>query len=63
MDSQLNIIGDASKARLIAVFIDHVVAFGLTMVGVALVPESLPVLKAVSVFGIYLAYFVVFETL
>jgi uncharacterized RDD family membrane protein YckC len=63
MDSQLNIIGDASKARLIAVFIDHVVAFGLTMVGIAFVPESLPVLKAVSVFGIYLAYFVVLETL
>ena len=63
MDSQLNIIGDASKARLIAVFIDHFVAFGLTMFGVALIPESLPVLKAVSFFGIYLAYFVVIETL
>lgn len=57
------IIGDASKARLIAVFIDHVVAFGLMLLAVAFVPESFPVIKAIFFFAIYLAYFVVLEGL
>jgi len=56
-------IGDASKARLIAVFIDHLIAFALTMLVLAFVPESLPMVKAVFFFLIYLAYFVVMETL
>lgn len=56
-------IGDASKARLIAVFIDHLIAFALTMLVVAFVPESLPILKAVFFFLIYLAYFVLLEAL
>ena len=56
-------IGDASKARLIAVFIDHLVAFALTMLVVAFVPESLPILKAVFFFLTYLAYFVLLEAL
>ncbi len=56
-------IGDASKARLIAVFIDHLIAFALTMLVVAFVPESLPVVKAVFLFFIYLSYFVVLEAL
>jgi uncharacterized RDD family membrane protein YckC len=56
-------IGDASKARLIAVFIDHLFAFALTMVVVGFVPESLPILKAVFFFLIYLAYFVLLEAL
>jgi hypothetical protein len=38
-------IGDASKARLIAVFIDHLFAFALTMLVVGFVPESLPIIK------------------
>ena len=59
----MTIIGDASKARLIAVFIDHLIAFALMMTAVALVPESLPVVKAVFFFLIYLAYFVVLEAL
>lgn len=54
-------IGDATKARLIAVFIDHLIAFALTMFVVALIPESLPILKAVLVFATYLAYFVLLE--
>lgn len=54
-------VGDASKARLIAVFIDHLFAFALTMFVVAFVPESLPVLKAVFFFLTYLAYFVLLE--
>jgi uncharacterized RDD family membrane protein YckC len=56
------IIGDASKARLIAVFIDHLIAFALMLLVVAFVPEQLPVVKAVFFFLIYLAYFVVLET-
>lgn len=56
-------IGDASKARLIAVFIDHLIAFALTLLVLAFVPESLPMVKAVCFFLIYLAYFVVMETL
>ena len=59
----MTIIGDASKARLIAVFIDHFIAFALMMLAVAFVPESLPVIKAVFFFVIYLAYFVVLEAL
>jgi uncharacterized RDD family membrane protein YckC len=56
-------VGDASKARLIAVFIDHLFAFALTMLVLAFVPESLPILKAVFFFLIYLAYFLLLEAL
>ena len=56
-------IGDASKARLLAVFIDHLIAFALMMVVVAFVPPRFPVLKAVLFFFTYLAYFVVLEAL
>ena len=56
-------VGDSSKARLIAVFIDHLFAFALTMLVVAFVPESLPVLKAVFFFLTYLAYFALLEAL
>lgn len=59
----MTITGDASKARLIALFIDHLIAFALMMLTVAFVPESLPQVKAVFFFAIYLAYFVVFEAL
>lgn len=59
----MTIIGDASKARLMAIFIDHLIAFALTLLVLAFVPESLPVLKAVLFFLIYLAYFVVMEAL
>jgi len=59
----MEIIGDASKARLIAVFIDHLIAFALTMCAVALIPPEYPIAKAVSLFAVYLAYFAVFEAL
>jgi len=59
----MSIVGDTSKARLIAVFIDHLLAFGLMLFVVAVVPESFPVVKAVFFFLIYLAYFVVLEAL
>jgi uncharacterized RDD family membrane protein YckC len=57
----MTITGDASKSRLIAVFIDHLIGFALMMFAVALVPESLPLVKALFFFLIYLGYFVVLE--
>lgn len=59
----MTIIGDASKARLIAAFIDHLIAFALMLLVVAFVPEQLPIVKAVFFFLIYLAYFVVLESI
>ena len=59
----MTMIGDASKARLIAVFIDHLFAFALMLSVLAFVPESLPVVKAILFFVVYLAYFVVLEAL
>lgn len=55
------IIGDATKARVIALFIDHLIAFALMMLVVGLVPESLPAVKAILFFLVYLAYFIVLE--
>jgi uncharacterized RDD family membrane protein YckC len=59
----MTVIGDASKARLIAVFIDHLIAFALMLFVVALVPETYPVVKGVFFFLIYLGYFLVLEAL
>ena len=56
-------VGDTSKARLIAVFIDHLIAFALTLLVVAFVPEGIPTLKAVLFFLTYLAYFFLMEAL
>lgn len=59
----MRIVGDTSKARLIALFIDHLIAFALMLFVVALVPERFPVVKGILFFLIYLAYFVVLEAL
>ncbi|NLV32698.1 MAG: hypothetical protein GXY47_16275 [Acidobacteria bacterium] len=59
----MTVIGDASKARLIAVFIDHLIAFGLMLLVVALVPETYPVVKGVFFFLVYLGYFLILEAL
>lgn len=59
----MTIIGDTSKARLLALVIDHVIALALMLIALALVPESLPLVKAVFFVFIYLAYFVVLEAL
>lgn len=59
----MNVIGDASKARLIAGFIDDIVAFALMMLAVGLVPEDFPLVKALLFFLVYLAYFIVLEAL
>jgi uncharacterized RDD family membrane protein YckC len=57
------VIGDASKARLIAAFIDNLVALAATFFLVALIPPSLPILKGITLIVAYLGYFIVFETL
>ena len=59
----MTIIGDASKARLLAAFIDHVIAFAVMLTAVAFLPDSLPLVKAVCFFVVYLMYFVVLEAL
>lgn len=59
----MTVIGDASKARLIALFIDHILAFGFMLLVVGLIPETLPELKAFFFFVAYLAYFIVLEAL
>lgn len=59
----MTVVGDASKARLIAAFIDHLIALGLMFFLVAQVPEDLPWLKATFFFGVYLLYYFVLEAL
>jgi uncharacterized RDD family membrane protein YckC len=48
---------------MIAMFIDHLLAFALMLVIVALVPQEFPNVKAVFFFLFYLAYFIVLEAL
>jgi uncharacterized RDD family membrane protein YckC len=59
----MTIVGDTSKARLIAAAIDHIIALGLMFFLVAQVPEELPWLKATLFFGVYLLYYFVLEAL
>lgn len=59
----MTLIGDASKARLLALFIDHLIAFAVMMLAVAFVPESLHQMKALFLIFVYLVYFVVLEAL
>ena len=55
------LIGDASKSRLIALFIDHLIAVGAMFLVVAQVPQEYPAVKAFLVFAVYLGYYAVFE--
>lgn len=57
------ITGDASKARVLAAFIDHLIAFALMLFVVALISDNLPVVKAVLFFLVYLTYFFLLEAL
>jgi uncharacterized RDD family membrane protein YckC len=59
----LEIIGDASKARLIAAFLDHLFAFILMLIIVALLPGESAFIKGLLFFLVYLAYYVVLEAL
>lgn len=55
------LIGDASKSRLIALFIDHILAIGAMLLVVGQIPPEYPVLKAFFFFAVYLGYYAVFE--
>jgi uncharacterized RDD family membrane protein YckC len=59
----LEITGDASKARLIAAFIDHLCALALMLIIVALLPEKSAFIKGLFFFLVYLAYYVLLEAL
>ena len=59
----MNVVGDASKERLIALFIDNLIGITLMMSVALLVPQSFPVFKIIFYFLIYLIYFIVLEAL
>ena len=59
----MNIIGDASRARFIAFFIDNLIASAFMLFVVALVPEDFPAIKGLFFFLVYLAYFILLEAL
>ena len=63
LSEPMKVVGDTSKSRIIAAFIDNLFAFAATMIVVSLVPETLPAVKAVCFFLVYLAYFIVLEAL
>ncbi len=59
----MEIKGDASKARLIAAFIDNIIGFGVMLIAVGLTPTSWPAVRAVLVVAGYLGYYFVLEGL
>lgn len=59
----MNIVGDASKARFIALFIDNLIGIVLMMSVAVLVPQRFPIIKVIFYFLIYLIYFIVLEAL
>ncbi len=59
----MNIVGDASKARFIAAIVDNVIALGVMLVVVSLVPETWTVLRGIFVVVGYLSYFLILEGL
>lgn len=59
----MEIVGDTSKARLLAAFLDHLLAFGLMLLIVALMPEESALIKGSLFFIAYLAYYVILEAL
>lgn len=59
----MNVVGDASKARLIALFIDNLIGIALMLSVAVLMPEKFPVIKVIFYFLIYLIYFIVLEAL
>ncbi len=57
------IVGDATKNRFIAAFVDNLLACGFMFAIVALIPEEFPILKGVFIVAAYLGYFVLLEGL
>ena len=59
----MNVVGEASKERFIAAFIDNLFGFAFMIAVAVLIPEGFPVIKFISYILIYFAYFIVFEAL
>lgn len=59
----MNVVGEVSKERFIAAFIDNLIGFALMIAVAILVPEGFPVIKATLYILIYFVYFIVFEAL
>jgi uncharacterized RDD family membrane protein YckC len=57
----MKISGVANKERVIALFIDNLIAIALTFFLMILVPEKWPVLKGIVLVSAYLGYFILFE--
>ena len=51
------VVGDATKARFIATFIDNILAFAVMLIAVGLMPEQFRIARGVFVFVGYLGYF------
>ena len=54
-------VGDATKARFIAAFVDNILALGIMLVVVAAVPENLSIIRGVAIVAGYLGYFFILE--
>lgn len=59
----MNVVGEASKERFIAAFVDNLIGFALMMAVAILFPEGFPAIKFIFYILIYFAYFIVFEAL
>jgi uncharacterized RDD family membrane protein YckC len=59
----MNVVGEASKERFIAAFVDNLIGFALMMAVAILFPEGFPIIKFIFYILIYFAYFIVFEAL
>lgn len=59
----MNVVGEVSKERFIAAFIDNLTGFALMMAVAILIPEGFPVIKFIFYILIYFAYFIVLEAL
>jgi uncharacterized RDD family membrane protein YckC len=59
----MSVIGEVSKERFIAAFVDNLIGFALMMFVAIVVPEGIPVIKAILYFTVYIVYFIVLEAL
>ena len=57
------VVGNATKERFFASWLDHLIALALTLSGVVLVPAEYPALKWAPLLGIYPVYFILGEAL
>ena len=62
-ETKPSLVGDATKARFIAAFIDNTIAMFFTLIAVRAVPENSTGLRAVVLVGAFLGYFFILEAL